>query len=341
MKQYSWTIIGAGPAGIAAVGKLCDLNIKGENILWIDPDFQGGDLGKLWRNISSNTTVERFLRYCNYYESFKWSELTNNIELSKLPPDETCLLTYPADALLAISDILQQKVTAKHDWVNSIIRDDHHGWMIKSKEGVFKSKNIILTQGSEPSQLNITDSPQIRSFVDAIDPERLKTCFDKSHTYAVFGASHSAIIILENLINLGAKKIINFYRHPCKYAVDMGDWILYDDTGLKGKAALWAKQHIDGQIPENMLRVESTKDNIQRYLPQCDEVIYATGFHRRDSIHIDGADIHQYDAKTGKIAPGLYGYGIAYPEEYMTPIGEIEYRVGLSKFVEYIDTMQP
>ena len=44
---YAWTVIGAGPAGIAAVGKLLDHGIAGEDIAWIDPAFAAGDIGDL------------------------------------------------------------------------------------------------------------------------------------------------------------------------------------------------------------------------------------------------------------------------------------------------------
>ena len=43
MTQYSWTVIGAGPAGIAAVGRLLDHGIVGEQIAWIDPEFDIAD----------------------------------------------------------------------------------------------------------------------------------------------------------------------------------------------------------------------------------------------------------------------------------------------------------
>ena len=45
MATYAWTVIGAGPAGIAAVGKLLDHGIAPEKIAWIDPAFAAGDLG--------------------------------------------------------------------------------------------------------------------------------------------------------------------------------------------------------------------------------------------------------------------------------------------------------
>lgn len=59
---FKWAVIGAGPAGIAAVGKLIDAGINPKEIVWIDPEFKVGDFGTHWRNVSSNTKVGLFLK---------------------------------------------------------------------------------------------------------------------------------------------------------------------------------------------------------------------------------------------------------------------------------------
>jgi len=43
-----------------AVGKLLDCGVSRKKILWVDPEFKVGDLGKLWYNVSSNTNVDTF-----------------------------------------------------------------------------------------------------------------------------------------------------------------------------------------------------------------------------------------------------------------------------------------
>ena len=60
---YSWAVVGAGPAGIAAVGQLIDHGVKGEDIAWIDPEFNVGLLGRKWRSVSSNTRVSLFIKF--------------------------------------------------------------------------------------------------------------------------------------------------------------------------------------------------------------------------------------------------------------------------------------
>ena len=59
--SYQWAVVGAGPAGIAAVGKLLDQGIEPTEILWLDLQFKVGDLGAYWQNVSSNTTVQLFI----------------------------------------------------------------------------------------------------------------------------------------------------------------------------------------------------------------------------------------------------------------------------------------
>ena len=53
MKVFKWAIIGAGPAGIAAIGKLLDIGTAPKDILWVDPAFNVGDLGDKWAPVSS------------------------------------------------------------------------------------------------------------------------------------------------------------------------------------------------------------------------------------------------------------------------------------------------
>lgn len=92
----------------------------------------------------------------------------------------------------------------------------------------------------------------------ALNPEKLSKHVNKNDTVAVFGSSHSAILILANLLKLEAK-VVNFYRSPHLYAVDMGDWLLFDNTGLKGYAAEGAKKNLDGMMPKNLQRVLLTE----------------------------------------------------------------------------------
>ena len=110
---------------------------------------------------------------------------------------------------------------------------------------------------------------------------------------------------------------------------------MFDDTGLKGKTAEWAKQNMDGKTVDKLQRVISTHEEIKTLLPQCDKVIYATGFKKREMI-VDGIPSLEHNNRNGIIAPGLFGLGIGFPEAKQDRLGTIEHRVGLWKFMEYL-----
>ena len=121
----------------------------------------------------------------------------------------------------------------------------------------------------------------------------------------------------------------------------MGDWILFDNTGLKGHTAQWARQHIDGTLPENLVRYPSNESTISRFLPECDKAIYAVGFKRRNTITIGGYEHCHYNPHVGIIGPGLFGFGIAYPEIKPDRFGSVESQVGLWKFMVYLNNVLP
>lgn len=338
-KLMQWAVVGAGPAGIAAVGKLLDNGIAPDTILWLDPHFRVGDLGGLWGNVSSNTSVARFTDFLRNAISFSYHQAPDRFPLNHLPLDETCILHEVVQPLQWVSDQLRKQVNCVEI---SIKRMDlaERVWTLSSDGQSFKAQNVILATGSVPSSLNYPGVDVI-PFETAIDKERLSESIDTQGTYAVFGSSHSAIIIVRHLVELGVKKVVNFYRSPCRYAIDMDGWTLFDNTGLKGQTAIWARDNIDGHLPANLVRYNTNEQHIARYLPECDKVIYAVGFQRRNNIIIGDYEQAEYNPYVGIIGPGLFGFGIAYPELKTDPSGNEESQVGLWKFMLYLNRVLP
>ncbi|KTD33989.1 FAD-dependent oxidoreductase [Legionella israelensis] len=336
--SFEWAIIGAGPAGIAAIGKLLDSNIAPEKILWIDPYFNVGDLGRYWKNVSSNTTVKLFLDFLKAVKSFAFDKAHHDFALTHLAQDETCTLNYIVEPLQWITDHFREKIANSQDFIKKLNRTNGQ-WRIQGASN-YQAKQIILATGAEPKQLHHSDIETI-SFKDAINKNNLSKIVNQNETYAVFGSSHSAIMIIHHLMELNVHQVINFYRSPCRYAIDMGDWILFDNTGLKGKTAEWAKTNIDGIQPDNLKRYITNENNIIHYLPLCNKAIYAIGFEKRRTISIDDYEQPSYHSRLGIIAPGLFGLGIGYPAIKSDPFGNIEEQVGLWKFVIYLDKIMP
>ncbi|WP_058534963.1 FAD-dependent oxidoreductase [Legionella saoudiensis] len=337
-KNFQWAVVGAGPAGIAAVGKLLDQGILSEDILWIDPHFKVGDLGLLWRNVSSNTKVKYFNSFLAEVRSFNYEEAPD-FALKHLPEDETCTLSYVVDPLQWVSAHLMQKVKAVEATIHSMFLAERM-WTLSTATESYRAKNVILATGALPSSLNYPGL-NVLPFDTAIDKEKLAAELNLNETYGVFGSSHSAIIIVRYLVELGVKKVINFYRSPCRYAIELDDWILFDNTGLKGQTAAWARENIDGVLPENLVRYNTSEPNIARYLPECERVIYAVGFEKRKNIIIGDYEDTRHNPHVGIIGPGLFGFGIAYPENKTDPFGNVESQVGLWKFMVYLNKVMP
>ena len=332
---YDWLVVGAGPAGIAAVGKLLDNGVPPNRVCWVDPEFRAGDLGAKWLNVSSNTKVRIFKLFFRACRSFEYQK--DGFALETFGDEETCLLSNVAKPLQSITAQLMLKVATLRTTVTGI-RMKGGIWHATSALGDVGSRNVVLAIGAEPSRMRY-QAPCI-SLDDALDPDRLRQALEKDGVVGVFGSSHSAIMAIHNLIDAGASRVINFYRSPLRYAVDYGDWILYDNTGLKGVTADWARGQM-GKLPdERLLRVKSDRKTVERYLPLCTKVVYGVGFKARD-IPVDGVDLTKYDRKLGTIGPGLFGCGIAFPERVVDREGNVEYNVGMWKFMQYLDRVVP
>lgn len=119
-KTFQWTVIGAGGAGIAAVGKLLDHNIKPHDILWIDPYFEVGDLGKYWKNIHGNTSVKYFLSFLNAAKSFNYKNACIDFDIKKISPEEKCTLYHMVEPLQWITDHLKNKVSTAQGFTHHI-----------------------------------------------------------------------------------------------------------------------------------------------------------------------------------------------------------------------------
>ncbi|GBG39147.1 FAD-dependent oxidoreductase [Mycobacterium montefiorense] len=338
MTQYSWTVIGAGPAGIATVGRLLDHGIAGEEIAWIDPEFAVGDFGAKWGAVPSNTCVGLFHEFLTASESFRFTK-SASFELNRFDPQQTCPLGVVAEPLRWITRHLGQRVHTFRTIAAELALTERQ-WTVTTQREVTMSKNVVLAVGSVPKKLPYDGLNEI-SFETALDPAKLAQLPLEGATVAVFGSSHSAMTALPNLLNTPAKKVINFYLNPLKYAVCLDEWTMYDDTGLKGQAAQWARDNIDGTCPQRLETYSVNHLEFDEILQTCDHVVYTVGFERRHLPLTPQWGPLQYDPTNGILAPGLFGIGIAFPECSIDPLGGRQYRVGLHKFMQRLETGLP
>ncbi|WP_077090681.1 FAD/NAD(P)-binding protein [Mycobacterium rhizamassiliense] len=331
-------MIGAGPAGIAAVGRLLDHGIAPDEIAWIDPAFAGGDLSQKWRSVSSNTIVGTFLSFLNGSAAFGFSEAPRT-PLQEIDPEDTCALGLVADPLVWVTQRLRERVHVLQTTATSLSLHNRE-WKIETQQRELTSRNVVLAVGAVPKKLDYPHLDEIPVEV-ALDPEKLADQSLDGATVAVFGSSHSSMIVLPNLLRHPVKRVINFYQSPLKYAVYLDDWILFDDTGLKGRAADWARENIDGVYPERLERCWVSGPEFREKLDACDRVVYTVGFQRRHLPETPQWGRLEYNQQNGIIAPGLFGLGIAFPEYAEDPYGFGQYRVGLKKFMDYLDSILP
>jgi alpha-1,3/alpha-1,6-mannosyltransferase len=135
----------------------------------------------------------------------------------------------------------------------------------------------------------------------------------------------------------------------------MGDWTLHENIGLRGQTAVWAKENLEddrfeaSSVSKFVERISTSQDETAAYkanIPTCTHLIEAIGFSRDPlpTLETDGKELKVecdhttggFKDKNGEKVNGLYGIGIAWPERVIDPYGNIEYAVGMWKFMTYL-----
>ncbi len=314
-----WTVIGAGPAGIASIGKLLDAGVTPNDILWIDPNFTVGDFGTSWRYVNSNTAVEYFLNFYKQCEVFCYNSKAHPpFMIDQVSPTKNCPLMIAAQPLMWITKCLIQKVNVLKDKVTGLTPEKHYWQLQLSSRKRLNTKKIILAIGANAKELHFADTTSI-PLATALNPIKLKKVIEPQDYIIVFGSAQSAKSVIENLATLKTQKTILFYR---------------SENSLH--------RHFS---EDDITRIETLKMTPQQLLeqmPQCTKAIYAIGFTRRH-IPIQGLpENYSYDHKTGEIAPGIFGLGIAFPEIMPYELGQIEYPVSaIWPFMKRLNKLLP
>lgn len=275
------------------------------------------------------------------------------------------------------------------------------------------AERVFLATGSHPRTFAPAEAPHVLSAARTgapaaqelhldlgLSPRALAAGIRPEDEVAVVGASHSAVLVLKNLHELPAaarpRRIVNFYRSGLRYAEykddEHGQWILRDNTGLKGVAADWARVHLEegmqGAVP-GLQRVRLSgqpgqdQEVYDRALKGCTKIIYAVGGWPRSPLcgpstrsaaklpcsalapaagydrnrlpelvaeggRVVDSEAVRHDRSTGQLLegsgaplPGLFGFGIAFPELWTDPYGNQEDSVGMWKFMRYLKKAVP
>src|SRR5947207_10028713 len=68
---YEWAIVGAGFAGITALAVLLDAGIDPSTVVWIDPEFNVGRVGKYYREVPGNIQTQHLIEYVEECPGFQ------------------------------------------------------------------------------------------------------------------------------------------------------------------------------------------------------------------------------------------------------------------------------
>ncbi|KAI9219241.1 hypothetical protein BC828DRAFT_386634 [Blastocladiella britannica] len=365
-----------------------------QRIAWIDPSFGGGRL-QAYPEVPSNTKVKLFIKFAEVSPSLAAAADKSGCltALQACDPNKGCDLKLARDMTAGLGDALAEmhgasgRLTRVRGWVAGIEQQQATGgYAVRVDTGVVAdpftpgvpatsaptdpmlvTDRVYLCTGSEPVPEPPAPAPHAAAPhpVTVVD---LDTCLTPTKLAAVLrqnpaakllvvGASHSAVLCMMNAAALGVP-VLNLSRHALKYAEDMGDWILYDNTGLKGAAAAWARDVLEN--PDACARAGITRFDVPTVKAEkgaydaawaagATHIVYAIGYRTRPmppiSLLDSQATAFSHDPATGELTvkangttkvPGLYGYGIAFPERITDRQGNVEWSVGMWKFMRYI-----
>jgi cation diffusion facilitator CzcD-associated flavoprotein CzcO len=402
--RFEAVVVGAGPAGIIAVGNLLEQRIA--PILWVDESFAGGRINQAYREVPSNTKVKLFVDFATAIAPFRrivsgvpsrdrWDDPSASdgvavggsagkgdllSDVRGLDQEKGCELAHAGDICNILTKGLRRTagVHSHTGRVNEAVLDSSDGsWKVgfnssanDTNSDFVQAKRIVLCTGSHPTDQPLPSSLPVQKIdLDtALSPTKLSALLSPlgPTTVGVIGASHSAVLVLMNLtrLALSGKSDLHvkwFTRHPLRYAEYEADFIARDNTGLKGDAAVWARENLEPETLVNspikpyITKVAYNKGDeeavYKEHLGNAEFVVQAVGFTRNALPTLkDGHSgeliepafdhdrgVFKHNNGSGDVVPGLFGAGIAYPERVVDrKYGHTEYNVGFFKFMKAV-----
>ncbi len=333
---YEWAVVGAGPGGIIAMGVLRDVGFTDSNhILWVDRDFSVGSMGKYYAQVPANNKAKRLVEFFTMCNAFRAVESPALERLKQLDPMREYPLRYLIDPLQEITDAFLTQCRGVRGQLQSLMFEDD-SWILSVDGASYRAKRVILAIGSHPRNLGYAVEDEIPLEV-ALNEPLLANRVTKQDTVAVVGGSHSAVLVLKYLCDIGAGRIINFYQRPLWYlspeAQAARECVDIVGDPLSGIAAEWAREVLDKNPPAHLIRIKSSSDALKAWLPICTKIVYAAGFEHNELPAIAGITIGPYDARTGVIGKHLFGIGLAFPEFIEKTDGTCKYAIGVKEFM--------
>ena len=308
MEKYDIAIVGYGITGMIVLAIL-QHKLPNVRVAVVDPYFDGGALMREYGDVISNTPLLKAINALKLIDPNY--ENTTNYDINKTTP------------LFVLVNLLKDFIKMDYDKYETEVKSINENILTNKDGSNLESRLIILCQGSNPKSLQI-DIPAIPLHI-ALNKNLLHRYVRPNDKVIVFGTAHSGTLVLDNLesLNISAVGIYNKEK-PFYFAKD-GE---YD--GIKEDAERIAEDILNDKYKYITLLSNKNIDKIIKQTKKASYVVYAIGF---ESRKIEGIDSTSYDAKTGKLAENIYGFGIAYPS---SAPDNIHYDVGVYSFVEHI-----
>lgn len=322
LQEFKWAVIGAGPAGIESVAVLIENGICEKDIVWIDPEFKVGRLGKYYGNVPSNQKAYKFidvLTTCSIFNKVNPKSLNALLQYGYQKEPN---LQFVVDPLQEITEYLLRTVPSFQDSVISIDRTNKL-WELKLANFSIFAHKVIIATGCRPKKFDFKDITEIPLDL-ALDKCKLKGFVKDTDTVMVIGSAHSALLILKYLSEISVKRVINIFCKPPSY----GQY-----GGLEGITAWWTKEVLEKNCPKNIERVLLAPGIVEKLKKECTKIIYAFGY-ESNPLAINGTKEIKFTPTTGKLDTNLYGIGFAYPAQITLPNGTIVPLIGVNSFMK-------
>jgi thioredoxin reductase len=366
IRVAEYVIIGAGPAAICAIPAILQSGIAGHAITWIDPQFSVGEFGtslSVGSSVPGNTAVESYQKVNQeiYKIVLASAPKHGQFEIDSLKASDICSLSVASKPLQHISNALRQIVLSVEGKV-SHIETTSTGLKVEIvlPNGTLQSvttKRAILATGATAKTLQL---PAAHNRIITIDPNIafIQTALaaylqnnPTMKTVAVIGSSHSAALATMHLLQAGmhVKQFMNKeYKYASPAVAPNGvRYTMYDNTGLKGEVKTFTKKLMDdmklgqGEFHDKLeLYVGNDRQAVQalldKHLSSCTHAVATIGYEPSNTLKVNKQPLSHYTHhnKTTEFlgVKGLFGIGVAFPQEIKAISGEVESAVGVGKF---------
>lgn len=310
-----------GAAGLLLLHMFQAEGVPPDEILCIDPFFDGGDLQRQWRFVVSNTPWSRVAETLQLFNP-AWKDTTGFDPTKTTPLYET---------IKAVRESIQGYLHKCHliTGVASGFTYADDKWNVQVSSKTYEGRLLFLCFGGQARTMALP-IPSI-PLSTALHLPSLTATLNKKDRVLVFGTMHSGALVLQNLNTIGCKTTAIYKSaKPFLFARD-GE---YD--GIKEDAAAAADAILASQYKNLELVQAGDMAGLAKAIRTADWVIYAIGFEQRDGFAAS-FKLSEYNGTTGRLSvPSCWGFGIAFPNTTTLPDGTVHKDVSLLSFATHI-----